>query len=261
MDQSYTIHYKRIADIPILAIHAKDLSDKEEHDLIIGYHGWTNVKESVLTQGIEFARQGYLVILPDAYLHGERRPENYSYKPLVDLPQTLVKNVEEFPVLLEGLKKQLSLASLSVFGTSMGGMTVSLLVSKYAEKLTGAAQYIASVDVSQVLQGLKETKFEAASADGLSQDEVKDLEKHLSFIDQYNLADQLEKISHLAFYAYNGGADDWVDSSINFDLMPKVQANYPQAAIKYDYYPEEDHWVPFDIIQKSAIFLKKEKSE
>lgn len=259
MDESYTINYKWIKEIPIIEIFSKDLAGKDQHDLMIGYHGWTNVKESVLTQGIEFARQGYLVILPDAHLHGTRRPENYAYNPLVDLPQTLVKNVEEFPRLLEGLNNQYSIDSFSVFGTSMGGMTVSLLVSKYTEQLTGAAQYIASVDVSQVLQGLKETKFEAVSADRLSQEEVKNLEKHLSFIDQYNLADQLEKISHLAFYAYNGGADDWVDSSINFDLMPKSQEAYPRAAIKYDYYPEEDHWVPFDIIQKSAEFLKNNK--
>ncbi|PJH64160.1 hydrolase, partial [Salmonella enterica subsp. enterica serovar Enteritidis] len=65
------IKQKMIHNIPILEL-VDDSIENKELPTVVFFHGWTNIKESVLVNGFELAKRGMRAILPEAYLHGER---------------------------------------------------------------------------------------------------------------------------------------------------------------------------------------------
>lgn len=260
-EKSFVINYYHVDHIPYIEVVSKTQNQKET-DVIIGYHGWTNVKEAILIQAIEFAEQGFTVILPDAHLHGQRKPADHTYNPFTDLPDTLVQSLDDFEILRDHIHDRYTVKSLSIFGTSMGGMMVSLLISKYANDLSGAVQYISTVDISNIFDSSAGRKFKEIQEDRLADGDnsVKIPENKLETIKKYNLIDNWQQLENLPFYSYNGGKDDWIDSSVNQKLIPDMESRLNQPIIKYEFYEHEDHWVPFDIIQNSASFLKDQLS-
>lgn len=186
------------------------------------------------------------MVIPDAYLHGQRRPNNYQYQMANDLAAVLKHNVEEFPLLVQAITEAYSVDHLAIFGTSMGGLTTGLIIAKYGQKLDGAVQYIASLDAVKQLEQLY-NRYQASQS----------VNEDLSFIRSWNLADHLNQLEGLPFFVYNGGKDNWINTDINRQLIPKIQANNEKVNIAYQIYEEEDHWVPFDIIEKSVDFIQK----
>ncbi|WP_195851167.1 alpha/beta fold hydrolase [Aerococcus tenax] len=242
---NYTVRYNVFSDIPVLEVFMEGQGNKLE-DFIIGYHGWTNVKESILTQAIAFAKAGFHVVIPDAYLHGQRRPNNYQYQMEKDLASVLKHNVEEFPRLVQAITEAYSVKHMAIFGTSMGGLTTGLIIAKYGQKLDGAVQYIAAIDAVEQLGQLYNQNQASLSVN-----------EDLAFIRSWNLADHLDQLESLPFFVYNGGKDNWINTDINRQLIPKIQSNNEKVNIAYQIYEEEDHWVPFDIIEKSVDFIQK----
>ncbi|MGX7091591.1 serine aminopeptidase domain-containing protein [Hutsoniella sourekii] len=245
-----TIDEISLADIPCLLVQAPQLASS--NDWIIGYHGWTNVKESILTQAIAFARAGFKVVLPDAPHHGRRKDNQKEItQTSSQLPETLLGNLHEFPKLKQAIEEQFSLDRLSIFGTSMGGLTVSLIAGQYGQVLSGAIQYIASLDVSQQLGEL----VNGPRGQNLSEVDRHLIQDCLDEIQSSQLSNHLSQLEGLPLFVYNGGADDWIDASINCQLMDQVKQDYPHVA--FIYWEDQDHWVPFEIIQASVNYLAK----
>lgn len=121
-----------VGTIPILQVVQEDKMN-DRLPLIIYYHGWQSQKELTLTQGRYLAREGFRVILPDAFNHGERK------NPLTDIPsltfwQSIHTNLFEFGYIVNALQeKDLIDDRIGVGGVSMGGMTTAALLTHHPE--------------------------------------------------------------------------------------------------------------------------------
>ncbi|MDO4456598.1 MAG: S9 family serine peptidase, partial [Ligilactobacillus agilis] len=90
-----TVTEKTVATLPVLELIEADLKTSKV-PLVFFYHGWTGCKEKVLTQGYELAKQGFRVVLPDAYYHGSRTSEPAS-KHQLEFWHIIQHSVTEFP--------------------------------------------------------------------------------------------------------------------------------------------------------------------
>ncbi|AMB99790.1 hypothetical protein AWM75_07355 [Aerococcus urinaehominis] len=250
----YTIEEVNFAGIPCLSVHP---DQAQANRVIIGYHGWTNTKESVLPQAIAFARQGFQVILPDAYLHGQRRPAGYHYQPQVDLLASLAHNCQEFDQLSQAVLAHYQVDQVAIFGTSMGGMTVSLIIAGYRDRLAAAVQYIAALDLEAQLDQLSQGKLGASIKSDLTPDQAADQAQYWAYIKDHNLARQTNQIAGLPFYIYNGGQDDWVKTAINRQLVPQIKQAIDPDLVDFTIFEDQDHWVPFEIMTASAAYISK----
>ena len=121
-----------LGTIPLLEVVAEDKKN-ESLPLIIYYHGWQSSKELTLTQGRYLAREGFRVLLPDAFNHGKRKI------PMTDIPsltfwQSIHTNLFEFGYIVNALqKKGLADDRIGVGGLSMGGMTTTALLTQHPE--------------------------------------------------------------------------------------------------------------------------------
>lgn len=93
-----------LGTIPLLEVVAEDKKN-ESLPLIIYYHGWQSSKELTLTQGRYLAREGFRVLLPDAFNHGKRKI------PMTDIPsltfwQSIHTNLFEFGYIVNALQKK-----------------------------------------------------------------------------------------------------------------------------------------------------------
>lgn len=127
-----TIKEHTLGTIPILEVVPEEY-ENEKLPLIIYYHGWQSQKELTLTQGRYLAREGFRVILPDAFNHGKRK------NPMTDIPsltfwQSIHTNLFEFGYIVDTFQKRgLADDRIGVGGVSMGGMTTTALLTHHPE--------------------------------------------------------------------------------------------------------------------------------
>ena len=104
-----------IGNVPILEIYIDD--NAYEKPMIILQHGFKNKKEAMIKLGEELANEGFFVIAPDAYAHGER---NESPMSLVEI---IVETSQEYDELIEFYQEdnRVNVNELGLSGFSMGG--------------------------------------------------------------------------------------------------------------------------------------------
>lgn len=254
-EEAIIILPKTLANIPVLEI-VSQTKQQAELPLIVGYHGWTNVKESILTEAVAFSRAGYRVILPDAHLHGQRRPVDYAYQYFPDVFTAIQQNVAEFPALIAAIHQaEIPFSSVSIFGRSMGGMTVSIMAVHYHAQLAGVAHFIGSPDPVALLDEFLAGSHAKIGARVSAPDEAQ-VAPIREFLAAGNLSEHPEAIAKLPYFAYHGAQDDWVDVRYNRVFAQTMQTRLPQAPFKYLEFAQEDHWVPFETMQAAIAFLQ-----
>src|SRR5699024_9464914 len=113
-----------ISDIPTLQVVSESLA-QSPLPTVIYYHGFNGEKESSLTIAYKIAENGQRVILPDCYLHGERKDDTSQTNLGLSFWDIVMKNINE----LEEIKTYLVQNKLAysdrigIGGTSMGGIT------------------------------------------------------------------------------------------------------------------------------------------
>lgn len=118
------INRKRINSIPVLEVVQAEKAI-EALPTVIYYHGFNGEKESSLTIAYKIAENGHRVILPDCYLHGERKDDISQTNLGLSFWDIVMKNINE----LEEIKTYLVENKLAysdrigIGGTSMGGIT------------------------------------------------------------------------------------------------------------------------------------------
>ncbi|MBU5595226.1 alpha/beta fold hydrolase [Amphibacillus sp. MSJ-3] len=111
--------------IPVLICTKKTLYDSAL-PIVIYLHGITGAKEDNLSIGYLLAERGFRVILPDAYMHGERDNQNTTdlelhFFEIVENNLTDLKVIYDQLVNLKLIKNQ----SITLAGTSMGGISTA----------------------------------------------------------------------------------------------------------------------------------------
>lgn len=188
-----------LGTIPLLEVVQEDLK-MQKLPLIIYYHGWQSQKELTLTQGRYLAREGFRVILPDAFNHGKRK------NPMTDIPsltfwQSIHTNLFEFGYIVHTLQK-LGLADdrIGVGGVSMGGMTTAALLTHHPEIKAAAC-----VMGTPKLVAYRERIFKHASQ--MDRFFPADYDHLLKWIPEYDLSLNIDKLAGRPLLIWHGTQD------------------------------------------------------
>ncbi|RSK26437.1 esterase [Bacillus sp. HMF5848] len=128
-----TILPEVVEDIPVIHIFE---ANKQEAALptIFFLHGFTSVKERNLHYGYLLAQKGFRVVMPEALLHGERRPSGVSDTKLnLAFWDIVLRSIREVDLLRKiyvgrGLVDE---ERIGVAGTSMGAITMLGALTQY----------------------------------------------------------------------------------------------------------------------------------
>ena len=244
------IYDKMIGEIPVLEIVQSDLRDKKL-PLVVFYHGWTNVKERVLTNGYEIARRGIRVIIPEALYHGKRTDGLTLEAHTLDFWQIVKNSVEEFPQIIN-YYSELELVdqdNIGVSGLSMGGITTAAILAAYPD-----------VKAGNILMGAPDFKefgdYLATAGEQAGYQMRGEIEAELATIDAYDLGSHPEKIAGRPVHFWHGRQDGTVPFTNSFNFYEKYKEQAFGSHLSYTA-TEDDHRVPHDICLESADFFAK----
>lgn len=118
-------------DIPLLHVYNEQMN--EHSPVVIFLHGFLSAKEHNLHYAYQLATRGVRVILPDAYLHGERSNTASEDQMNMYFWEIVLTSVKEVHTIYAQLKEKNYLASdkIALAGTSMGGIVTSGCLAVY----------------------------------------------------------------------------------------------------------------------------------
>jgi len=250
------IKNERIENIPVLELFSKG-KENEALPFVIFYHGWESRKERVLEYGYTLADQGFRVILPEAWNHGERAPLSNKERNALDFWEVVVQNVKEWPIISEYYIKQKKVRDdkVAVGGLSMGGITVSALLTQY-ETIHSAVVLMGSPAPTEFSKWLlKNYKIDGiALYDILDHNEV---ERKLSKLHTISLAKQPEKIANRPVYFWHGTEDPTVPIHLTENFIKNIQEEPYSQRLTFEKSEGVKHAVPREIILRTAEFFKR----
>ncbi|WP_332650345.1 prolyl oligopeptidase family serine peptidase [Lysinibacillus sp. 54212] len=193
-------------EIPILHVYKEEMTN--ETPVVIFLHGFLSAKEHNLHYAYTLVEKGVRVILPDAYLHGERT-QSYSEAKMNSMFWEIVLNyIQDVGIIYEELHKRnvLTTEAIGVAGTSMGGITTAGCLKNYnwiktAGILMGITSY---TDMAQYqVRQLKEQGIEIPIAEEQQQ-------AVLDRLAQYNIDSSLEIFERVPTIFWHGKQDNVV---------------------------------------------------
>lgn len=117
--------------IPLLHIYKEDMTG--DAPVVIFLHGFLSAKEHNLHYAYQLVEKGVRVLLPDAYLHGERAVEMSEEQMNLNFWKIVLKSVEEVQTIHAELvnRELLVTRKIGIAGTSMGGIVTSGCLAVY----------------------------------------------------------------------------------------------------------------------------------
>ncbi|MER1984495.1 MAG: prolyl oligopeptidase family serine peptidase [Solibacillus sp.] len=117
--------------IPLLHIYKDGMTG--DAPVVIFLHGFLSAKEHNLHYAYQLVEKGMRVLLPDAYLHGERAIEMSEEQMNLNFWKIVLKSVEEVQTIHAELinRKLLTTNRIGIAGTSMGGIVTSGCLAIY----------------------------------------------------------------------------------------------------------------------------------
>ena len=246
-----TIQRKIIHGIPVLEI-VESKHENEELPLAIFLHGITNQKEKGLEPGYEMAKQGMRVVVPDAFLHGERKNESYNGSKEMAFWTIVWHSIEEIPFLVDYYVAQGKAMStrVSVTGLSMGAITTCMAVVKYPW-IHSAGCLMGTPDPIGFTQWVL-TSHWVEGMPPLDTDEVSEL---MNPFRELSLQDAPEKIAGRPFYIWHGTSDQSVPFEQMNSFVAQIQQEEYAKNVKFEYKEGAGHKVPYQIFEEMAEYI------
>lgn len=248
-----TIERKQIEGIPVLELVEAERQG-EELPLALFLHGVTNQKEKGLEPGYELARQGMRTVIPDAYLHGERRTEAYDGRKEMEFWSIVQASIREIPQIVEHyVRKGLAREDrISVTGLSMGAITTCMALAAYPW-IHSAGCLMGSPDPI----GFTEWILSSHWVEGFPPIPKEVAQEAMEPFRPYSLKAAPHKLAGRPFYIWHGTDD----TSVPFEQMDafvhEVKGKAYGENVKYEYYEGHGHKVPYEIYQHMAAFIGK----
>lgn len=241
-----------VKGLPLLEIVSQE-HFSETLPTVFFYHGWTSSKESSMVNGYELAKQGFRALLPEAYLHGERKtstssPENMEFWDVI------LHNLNEITVLKDYYVEQglTDPEKIGVAGLSMGGITTNAMLTQFpwikaASVLMGTPSPIA----------FSKWLLNAPWAEGLdiqlTEQQVNEAMEPLKHI---SLDLQPEKINGRPIYVWHGTKDELVPYSLTKKFIQMIQDKPYAENVQFETTVGGIHKVPYAISVEMAKFFK-----
>lgn len=245
---------KIVQNIPIIEMMDSNIVD-EQAPLALFFHGVTNQKEQGLQPGYELAQRGFRVVIPDAYLHGERKDEPYHGPKEMAFWQIEMKTVEELPLLVEHyVSKGLAVKDdVSITGLSMGGIATCMAFAAYPW-IKRAGCLMGNPDPMSFTQWLLTSQWRSLveGLDNIDESMVNDIMRPF---DAFSLLKAPEKIAQRPFYIWHGKDDQTVPFELMDQFVTMLTTNSDTSNLKVEFYEGHAHKVPYEIFVNMAEFL------
>jgi len=228
-------------NIPL--IHVFDEKMNESTPVVIFLHGFLSAKEHNLHYAYQFVKKGMRVIMPDAYLHGERSKGLNEMQMNIDFWKIVLSSIKEVNTIYEELVARGLLASnkIGLAGTSMGGIVTSGCLKKYdwirtAAICMGAPGYNELADYQMKQIEAKGIKLPITS---------KQKEQIQQSLAEYDITNEPEAFKNRPVLFYHGKKDKVVPFQPTFDFYLKLRSYYEQSpkSLKFIEEPREGHKV------------------
>lgn len=239
------LDYRSFADIPSIVIENQE---KPSKGIVFAYHGWTNSKDTLVELGVEIAKHHLLVIMPDAYQHGQRQTVSDQEQNFIE---TLWFTSHEFLSILKEVQDQWG-NDLPVYvaGISMGAILSGMLFHDY-DFIQKAGILMGTLHLRDFLNELSHTY---AHQDIETSLKAGNIPSSLLSSDLSADIDHIEKRQLYIWHSKN-------DSVVPFDLTATFVEQAKQAGytdnIHFEVADNEGHRVPHAIKKACAEFLSK----
>ena len=250
------IKNKEIHNIPIFEVFEEG-NENGVLPLVVFYHGWESRKERVLEYGYSLAKKGFRVVLPEAWNHGDRKENINKEHDSLDFWEVVVQNVKELPIIAKHYaeKNQVLEGKISVAGLSMGGITVSAMLTQY-DWIHSAAILMGSpapIDFSKWL--LKNYTIDGTPLyDTLDKKEV---DKRLNELNPISLSKHPETIANRPVYFWHGTDDPIIPIHLTKNFIEEIKDKSYSKHLEYEFSEGVDHVVPREIVIRATDFLTK----
>lgn len=248
-----------ISGIPVIEMFAKG-EENSQLPIVFFYHGWESRKERVLEHGYRLAQLGFRAVLPEALDHGERIGVSSKENDPMNFWKVVLHNVSELPILSKYYldKNKVRDGQISVAGLSMGGITVSAMLTQY-DWIHSAVILMGSPDPAEFSKWLlKNYKIDGAALYDLLDQEV--IHKKLKELDAFSLEKQPEKIANRPVYFWHGTEDPTVPIHMMKNFIKEIQNESYSKNIVFEISKGVEHEVPREIVLQASAFLKKHKN-
>ncbi|MGP6139994.1 prolyl oligopeptidase family serine peptidase [Jeotgalibaca sp. A127] len=245
---------KIVNNIPVIELVKSNQIDKKI-PLAIFYHGVTNQKEQGLTAGYELAQRGFRTIIPDAFLHGERKEEPYQGPKEMAFWHIELKTVEELPALVDYyVAKGLATKNqVTVTGLSMGAIATCMAFAKYPWIKAGGC-LMGNPDPSSFTQWLLTSQWRSV-VEGLESIDQDVVLQAMAPFNPLSLKRAPEKIAGRPFYIWHGEEDETVPFEQMKAFVESISQEPYAKNVHFEFYEGHAHKVPYEVFVKMADYL------
>src|SRR5690625_2069804 len=220
------IEKKNFYHIPVLSVVQADKKDKAL-PTIVYYHGFNGEKESSLTLAYKIAENGFRVILPDSYLHGERRSDISQTEIDLAFWEIVMKNITELDEIKTYLEENnlLENGKIGIGGTSMGGITTYGALKQY--DWVKAAAILMGTPKMVEYAGVLIDRFNETNKEKIPTTEKDEVIEHIK---EFDLSLHPEQLQNRPILIWHGDKDQIVpiSHSETFYEMMKEQYDYEE---------------------------------
>lgn len=237
--------------VPVLHVFNEKMN--EQTPTVIFLHGFMSAKEHNLHYAYNFVERGIRVVLPDAYLHGERdegMPETQLNLMFWQIVLTSIGEVGSLKVALEELGFT---GPVAIAGTSMGGVTTTGCLSTY-DWIKTASVLMGTVSFPQFLK-LQFDGFRKAGVKlPLTDAQIEEVNTLLAPYDGYAHSTLLTKIP---VYMWHGARDTTVPITLTEPYIKYLEEQGIEHRITYIKDEKAGHAVSRKGILDCTTFLAK----
>lgn len=232
------IHKKDIQGIPTLEVVPKE---KEDQPLpcVLYFHGFTSAKEHNLPFAYMLAERGFRILLPDSKYHGERYIDMSEKDLQMSFWDIVMQNIEEANSLYTYVQENNLLAQdrIGVAGTSMGGITVSSLLTRY-DWIKAVAIFMGTAETTTYAN----MQLEQIQKEGISIPD-EEIKKNIQAIEKTDVSKQINRIGDTPMFMWHGKKDAVIPFSLAESFYATVQENKSDEKLDFHVDPESGHKV------------------
>lgn len=244
----------RIQRVDIDGIPALEVAQKSQWDqplpLVVFQHGGTNDKEVVAGYGVELAKRGFRVVLPDALKHGEN---NYApIRQISDYFEVWEDGVYRLPRILDYYRESIKDDFIGVGGLSLGGYMTNMQMVKYPE-ISAAVSLMAGVDTAGAI------RTSLSKRHGQREESVLPLEDypHSQVLIDYSLGENLEALNGRPMYFWHSKDDHWVPFRFTYYPLTDNRALPALDQVEFKITDGDEHVVPCHVFERQASFMEE----
>ena len=247
------VRNKVIADIPLLELHQNEAGVKKP--MVFLYHGYLGRKEFTLAQAYFLASQGFFVVVPDAYGHGDRNSDKF-----IDLLVAVTKSAEEINTLIESYRDhdQADNTKAGLAGYSMGGMITFLYLTLEEKRIQAAVPVISTPDWASIVDGFQtREKLDELKGYGIIKED-EDLQEYRKAAAQMQPLNKYESMKDIPLLMLCGEQDAVTPYHGVKGLYERLQPIFfDKEALKYIVYPGIGHGDTVEMNVQLAEWMKK----